>query len=246
MGLKIFFIVFVLWLKLPAQNGKMLAIIPFNPDMFNNEGAREMLLNSKMKYDDMVSFFSNELIRYLSDELKKYTETYPLNNKTLTTQGDDNLFAIWSVQNYLLSEIPESTTSTITPPSKLAGKQKNKKFHEEINGNVDELKHKFLDSKIIDKQTFLSISRNLKANKFLIINEFDIKEDYTNPYEVGKNDYRRQIQIHYTLFDAKGQKITGNVAVINFSSKENNIKTIAEIYFPILGKKIKDFILSYL
>ena len=224
---------------------KNLVIVSFNTDMFNNQASKAMLMYSGMSYNEMVEFFNQSLIRYMDIKFRNHIKTYSL-SIALTTNTTDNLYKIWSLQSYLLSPIPKTQKRNVDPSSFLATEKQPKGSKGELVQAINSLKGNFLDSKINDKKTFSKIFRKLYADYVLIINELDIKEDYSNPYSVGSNDYSRQLQVHFTLFDNRGNKITGNVATIEFSSQENNIKEIATKYFPMIADKIRYFIGDYI
>ena len=248
MKLKLFLFLLGVSILTQAQDSlfhKNLVIVSFNPDMFNNEAAKPMLQQSNMSYDEMVNFLNKEMTYYIGVAFQKIIKSYPLNT-SLTTNTTEDLYTIWTLQNYFLSPIPKAQKRNVDPTSKLIGKKKPKNTGGEVVPEINSLKGNFLDSKIADKKTFMGITRKLHANFMLIINELDIKEDYSNPYAVGRNDYTRQLQIHFTLFNNRGEEIAGNVATVDFSSKENDIKKVVELYFPVAARNIKLFVLPYL
>ncbi|MCD6366996.1 MAG: hypothetical protein J7L46_05600 [Bacteroidales bacterium] len=248
MKLKLFLFLFGISILTQAQDSlfhKNLVIVSFNPDMFNNQAARPMLQQSGMSYDEMVNFLNKEMTYYIGVAFQKIIKSFSLNT-SLTTNTTEDLYTIWTLQGYFLSPIPKEQKRNVDPTSKLIGRKNPKNNGGEVIPEINSLKGNFLDSKIADKKTFMGITRKLHANFVLIINELDIKEDYSNPYAVGKNDYTRQLQIHFTLFNNKGEEVAGNVATVDFSSKENDIKKVVESYFPVAANKIKLFVLPYL
>ncbi len=248
MKIKLFLLSLVLGFTSVAQIAKFdksVMLVSFNPDMFNNEGAKAMLEQSKMSYDEMVAFFNKELVSNLATDLSDTVNTYPL-SAAMTTNTTEDLYDIWACMGYMLSPIPKDQKRNVDPSSNLIGKNPPKDKNGEVATEINSIKGNFLDSKINDKKTFAAICRRLKMQYIVIINELDIKEDYSNPYAVGKNDYTRQIQVHFTLFNNKGVSLAGNVATVDFSSKENDIKKITASYFPIAAEKIKNFLLPYI
>lgn len=229
------------------QLKKSVLIVSFNPQMFNNQGAKAMLEYSKMSYDEMVTFFNKEMTKYLSlsMSIKDTINTFQLNT-ALTTNTTEDLYNIWALQGYFLSPIPKEQKKNVDPSSNLIGKKPPKHKTGEIATEINSLKGNFLDSKINDTKAFATICRRLKMHYIIIINELDIKEDYSNPYNVGKNNFSRQIQVHFTLFNNKGVSIAGNVATVDFSSHENDITKITAQYFPLAADKIRAFILPYI
>ncbi len=247
MRFKLVFLFFGISIISQAQDSlfqKNLVIVSFNPDMINNEAAKPMLQQSGMTYDDMVTFLNKEITYYLGMVFQKNIRTFSLNT-SLTTNTSEDLYTIWTLQNYFLSPIPKDQKRNVDPTSKLIGQNNQDSSDGEVVSEINSLKGNFLDSKIVDKRTFMGITRKLHVDYVLIINELDIKEDYSSPYAVGRNDYTRQLQIHFTLFNNKGIAIAGNVATVDFSAKENDIKTVVESYFLVAANKIKLFLLPF-
>ncbi len=239
---KIFFLIFIAIIgqveKTIAQN---ILVIPFDDRMFYNQASAEMLKASNMKYSAMVNAFTNGLISAIQQKGGRKI----ISPQGVTTQGtqEDITLLIRSSLHFYLEDLPYGQKKKKKlfgcKKSKLSNKNNSPNKHQqgEVISLIGDNTNKFINSKVIDRKTFIKTVSKTNVDKVLVINELDIKEDFSSPYNNG-NEHLRQIQVHYTLFDNKGKIITGGVAVKNFSSNENDVKTIIKKYFGEIAAQI--------
>ena len=223
-----------------SQQGNVL-VISFGDRMFYNEAAPQMLKASGFTYDEMVKYFETSL----ASEIYRLGGKRYISPSGAVTTGDypDVKYAIRGLLSFYMAPIVQDETKKKIdlfgrPSSKLSAKEdKSGEKEGELVSIIGNNKTTYVASKIRDRREFAKIVRGMGARKVLVFNEFDIKEDMSSPYNNG-TDHLRQIQLHYTIFDAKGNALTGGVAVENFSSSENNIKEIVDRHFPRLVRQV--------
>jgi hypothetical protein len=217
-------------------------VLPYYPDMYNNGAAKQIIKTSKISYEELNSRISNALTEHI-EQLFSDTVTIISLNQSTTEEEEHPVESAWGLLTYAMNPIPAKNVVIVGAHSRLSSKNnKSKKPSGELRPVIRSTNNLFLDSKITNKKSFAKITHHLKCNYVLVINEFDIKVDYSDPYATGRNDNKRQIQIHYSLFDKSGNHIAGNVAAVNFSSHENNINAIINNYFGKLAQQIFDYI----
>jgi len=225
--------------KVFAQSSNIL-IIPFGDRMFYNEATADMIKTSGVSYSEMVRSFEDGLINALQAAGgRKFIS--PSGARTTANQQDLK-FKIRSLLDFYLEPVGGEKKSKFfsRPESKLKN-TKEKKKNGEVVSKIGDNKDSYIASKVSSRREFAKLVREVGVCRVMVINEFDIKEDLTTPYNNG-NEHLRQIQVHYTLFDNKGKKIKGGVALKNFSSSENNVNEIIKKYFNDLAKDILESI----
>jgi hypothetical protein len=75
-----------------------------------------------------------------------------------------------------------------------------------------------------------------------MLNEFDIKTHFEDCIDLAMKIYRRDLKIHYTIYNSKGEKLYGDVAVVHFPSNENRVDKIVDENFG----KIADYVFESL
>ena len=222
-----------------SQSGNVL-VVPFGERMFYNEATSVMLKVSGLSYSEMINYFESSLV----SEIQKQGGRGFISCAGAVTTGEhsDLKTEVRSLLDFYLAPVNGSKKKKISlfgrPSSKLESKKEKVDIEKgETVSLIGDNKTSYIASKVNSKRDFAKLAKDAGVDKVLVINEFDIKEDMSSPYNNG-NEHLRQIQVHYTVFDAKGNPLSGGVAVENFSSAENNIKEVVKLHFPNLAKQI--------
>lgn len=84
------------------------------------------------------------------------------------------------------------------------------------------------------------LAKKYNNDYFIFLNEVDIKTHFEDCINLALKIYQREIKVHYTIFDKKGNQVYGDVAVVQFPSNENRVDEIVKQNFP----KISDYVLG--
>ena len=89
------------------------------------------------------------------------------------------------------------------------------------------------DNKMLD-------SMHLKFDNkfFLFVNQLDIRNDYTDAIAMQRMEYKRLIQLHYTLYHVSGEILSTGISKASFPSTLNDIDEIIQGYFPLIAQNI--------
>ena len=238
----IFHIFLMVFLFSGQSFSQRLFVVPYYPDMYNNGAAKQIIAETNIDYNKLNTIISQALLRHIQQAFPDSVVTIVHSNASTTTADFHPIESIWSLLDYTMAPLPNKSYVLIGAQSKLSNRKISQKRTGELRPVIRSTTHSFLDAKITDKRTFSKIAHRLKCDYILVINEFDIKVDYSDPYATGRNDNKRQIQVHYSLFDKTGKHIAGNVSAVNFSSRENNIHNIIYTYFNKLAQQIVDYL----
>lgn len=97
---------------------------------------------------------------------------------------------------------------------------------------------KVMDNTIDDPNWLKGYSASFGSDLILSVNQFEIKTNYNSCMDIARQIYRREIHVHYTIMDANGKRLAGNVAVGTFPSNDNRVEDIAEKVFPQVAGEI--------
>jgi hypothetical protein len=233
-----------------------LMIIPFEPKMYRSEVDRQIGEHDGINFQEVRGYFRLGLDNAMYLATKKEYDVVRMHDDKADINRDLNF--IYKSIAYQYKEVPrpEEKKKTI---DKVADKLKKKEEKEEPgtrveNGQLKTVKEevpleKFMTTEIINPGLFPYLKEKYSAGLFLFINQLDIKPEAGLDYrDYESENYRREIKVHYTIFDAKGNKLSEGIAINYFSSKTNSIKKIISGYFPELGTDIafKLPVLSYI
>ena len=76
------------------------------------------------------------------------------------------------------------------------------------------------------------------ADVFVLLNQFEIITNYSDCLDLALKIYRRQLKAHYSVFDADGNQLYGDVAVVDFPSNANDVREIMARNFPTISEDI--------
>jgi hypothetical protein len=96
----------------------------------------------------------------------------------------------------------------------------------------------FINGVVRDPQLLPDYSKKYGADYFILLNELDIKTHFEDCINLAMKIYRRDIKIHYTIYNKRGEELYGDVAVVHFPSNSNDVDQIINENFP----KISDYV----
>ncbi|HBF88310.1 MAG TPA: hypothetical protein DDX39_06670 [Bacteroidales bacterium] len=223
---------------------KTVLVIPFNTKVYNNDADEAIAKETGKTFEQILNYlrlaFDQHLIKSLSDTCHSISML-----SSYTVSANEDLQMIYSVSNYVLSDAmdyKEGKTSLYLK-SNLASEKKSKKHDTgsrkgEVVSTVANNEDKFLHVKFTDDNFIKNIAHQYQIDYLLFINEFEILGNYTNPYEVGKNEHTMLIKVHYSLYNASGKYLFGSFATTEYKAYINDITKISSEYFPLINSQI--------
>ncbi len=198
--------------------GKIL-IAPFRPDLYYNEQSAESIGASDFNYDQLKNFYRLQLDKCITDSLPEASSL--LTSVTITAEGD--ILHIYENINYKMEICPRENDKKL--PALFTNKEKKDKGRtmstEQKKGNQGELvserksnNNKFVSSVFSTPRIISTLLKDYKSDFLLIINQFEIKGDYSNPTTTINKTYDWKIIIHYDVYNRTGEKIYGNKQAI--------------------------------
>jgi len=75
---------------------------------------------------------------------------------------------------------------------------------------------------------------------FLFVNQFEIKTKYEKCMDRAVNNFKREIWVHFSIYDSKGEQLYGNVVGVNFFVQSNDMNSLIRSSFPLIADYITD------
>lgn len=204
--------------------GKIM-VVPFEPKMYMGDIGEKIYLESKMSFKQLTEYFRHQL-------------DYQMKLKLQSIESPVVSFYIDSAKTSKdLEYIYKSTTisfDVVDKPS--APTLENKKQTGIKNGQLAveaSSDKKFTTTKFSTKELIPYLAGKYKSKYFVFINELDIKT-VTESYDMAIDTYQREVTVHYTIVDDGSKLIAAGATSVNFSSKINDPKRIAnQTFSPI-------------
>jgi hypothetical protein len=228
-------------------------VIPFESKMYISDIDRDLAIKNEMNFQDIKAKFRAALDREIFISLKKYFN--PLSFYSIEPQeAKTELSYIYNSIGYKYEVVPEEeVVKKETVGKKLIGKFKKKEKEEEyieagirkgeIVSQVDN-REKYMKTKLSNEKLLPNLNSRYKASHYIFINELDIKRAADDIYQAAEEQYKREIKVHYTIFDLNGKEVSSGAIKSRFPSGQNDIDKIIKVQFPLIAERIVNNLLG--
>ena len=203
------------------------------PAMHLSDADQDIAEESQMEIGEVRDAFRKGIVRKMNQRfVEVYDASVPNQNFVGNNVGDIDLI-------YHSLAFEQDSTSPMKNPKKFAvvdttisGKKTKKK----------EIDKTYINAIPRDPQLLPDLAKKYNADYFIILNEFDIKTHFEDCIDLAMKIYRRDLKIHYSIYNHKGERLYGDVAVVHFPSNENRVDKIIDENFG----KIADYVFESL
>jgi len=205
-------------------------IIPYNPMMYLSDGDDDLAEYSEKNKEQIRAQFRSGLLQSVDVKLMTSYETHTFQTNVGRDEQRD-LETIYGSLNYQMDTVYPVThlvKDTTRLAQKLFGKNKTK-----TNQPV-----RYMNVKLSHPELLAMYSKKFGADLFLFLNQFEVITHYDDCYDLALKTYRREIKVDYSVFDATGKQVYGDVATVSFSTGLNDINEIIAKNFPVISNYI--------
>ena len=215
-------------------------IIPFDSKLYMSEIDRNIWKETGMTFNQIRNVFRQGLAKAVESAMKRnYTAVSLLSDSNKTVK---DLAYIYKSISYSYDPIPsEKNIGQQEGPGVTKEKGDTRTSPKIVNGelvvgaNYDK---RFMNTVLSNPYLLPYLHKKYKSNVFVFINELDIKNDLSTPYNAKTDSYRREITVHYSIFDNSGKQLTAGIATNYFSPGLNDPKKIVDNHFTSVAKTI--------
>ncbi len=97
---------------------------------------------------------------------------------------------------------------------------------------------KYMNAVIRKPEVLQELYETYGTNVFIFVNQFEIKTDYSSCFDIAKKIYRREVLVHFSVFNRHGKQTAGACVAAPFPSDSNNAYEIIRNCFPDLASYI--------
>ena len=222
-------------------------VIPFESKMYLSDIDRDLGEANNLNFQDIKAKFRSALDREIFLALKPYYS--PLSFYTIPPQESrTELGYIYNSIGYKYELVPEEeVVKKENAATKLIGKFKKKEKEEEYiqagmrNGQIVsqvDNREKYMKTTLVNEKLIPNLNNKYKSTYYVFINQLDIKRSADLRYVANEEQYKREIKVHYTVFDNTGKEVSSGAIKSRFSSNQNDIDKIVKIQFPLIAQRI--------
>lgn len=203
-------------------------LLPFDPNYYMSDVEVEIGQYNKMKSIEIREYFREELDRKLFVTIKNKKQI-----KSMLMSGGNN-----TIKD--LSFVLESVKYEYVP-LEILPTNKNEKIKKINTGQLDKkssTQAKYMRATCANKEVFDELFKKNNSNYIISINQFEIKNSFTDQIEIQQNVHKRKINVHYNILDKNGKTIYGGIASSEFANNVLDIKEIAKLNFGKISEEI--------
>lgn len=228
-------------------NQSSVLVVPFESKMYFSDIDRDISQKTELNFHQIKAKFRAALDQNIYIALKKYHK--PLSFYSIEpNEAKKELAYIYNSIGYKYEVMPkEEVVEKETVGKKLIDKFKKKEEKEEYikagvkNGEVVsqvDNREKYMKTAISNQNLMPNLDKQYKASYYVFVNQLDIKRAADQRYLATETAYQREIKVHYTIFDAKGNEVSSGAIKSRFESNQNDIDKIIKEQFPLIAERI--------
>ena len=208
-------------------------LLPFNPEMYLSDIEQDIIQHTKMSPEEYRTYFRRALNLKLLGELKSYRPTVSLLGDQ---ERDDNkeLREFYAQAGYSYMEaVGKGVGKAIDKKKGLFDKKAaEEKAPLYITTRGDD---KFMNAAVSDKNYYHGLLKANNCNYVVSVNQYEFKTNYSSCIDLSRKIYRRELIIHYSIWDVNAKLIGGNFLVVYFPSDVNKPQEIADRTFKSIS-----------
>lgn len=233
---------------------KRVLVVPFDERIYFNDATADIARRDGLNHDEIMEYFRYQLNLNLINSLIDSCEIVDLMTNN-TREDEADITGLYTTMSYelRLAEFEIDTENMGLFARKRAEKleeARRKQREEEMenarpgmqNGelvgrkqNTDDM---YLHIVIGQPEVLKEIASRRKVDYYLFVNQFDIKTDYRDPYISGQRNVHRLMRVHFSIYNANGEFISGNYASAKVPLYEDDKERIVNLYFPEIMRQI--------
>ena len=226
---------------------KRVLVIPFDPYLYFSDADDEIAAASKINRTRVRMAFRRRLNAYL--EPKGFETIHLLGGNIKDSTTDLNLAygsITYTYDNVTMKAVRNPSTET-NPPMGKNKKMTNRDM--ELSLTAASLQSRSMLAKdegkdfavkIKDPNFFAIFNSKYHPDYYIFVSQFEVKTNYENCLDRARQNYERNFVTHFSIFDHKGNLISGGRVKNQYESNNNRIEKILADNIPAIAEKIMD------
>ncbi len=227
---------------------KKTLIIPFEPDLYMSDMDREIGRTNQLNQVQIVEKFRINFDRALENTVQLKNETQSVLHDESTAQ-ENELVDIYSAITFVFAPVKRIQSKkdkllAAVIPTKTAPQKEARIKNGEVYAVRDTIE-RYMKTVLLDSTLLENLNRKTQAENFLFVNQFELKNSFTDVMQLQNDTYQRELRIHYSILNTKGEELVGGIAKCRFENSIVNINQIISTSFPCAAKQIAQALVSY-
>ncbi len=210
-------------------------LIPYDPHYYLSDADRDIASATKMNPEAFRKTFRTEADRNVYRALIRQASCISMLQDTSQELFED-VANVMSKTGFaydkptIKEKIPLKDRIIKTDPNKNAYDSRTSTQYLNDNSEV-----KYMKAVISQPDLLHHLAHKYGFNLIVFVTQFEIKTNYASCLDIANQIYKREVMLHFTIYDSSGNLVAGNFAKTYFPSNENNANAIIGKCFPQLA-----------
>lgn len=234
--------------KLPTLESKekqRILVVPFDPYLYFSDADDEIARHSKIPRQNVRHVFRGRLNALLApegyetinllggvyrDSVSELSTLY----KSLSYGYQDNKQSRFNHQPVVKAKERENALDWV----KRQKEKVNIKGGQPATVPVAQDANKHFGVKVKDPKFFSHFNGQYGIDYYVFINQFEVKTNYENCLDRATWNYERDFLVHYSIYDSKGELVSGNKVKVPYQSNMNDVQRIVSDNMPNMARRV--------
>ena len=218
-------------------------LVPFDPRYYLSDADRDIMEQSKTEAVKFRADFRYSIDRNVQRAIRGSYECISLLNDT-ADELEVTMYNILGRTGYKFEKAIPITPKPMDDEQVVTKtKSSNTKEHEDSKTASQYIPVKnnamYMHAVVSKPQDlFKELYDQYQADIFVFITQMEIKTNYSSCMDIANKIYRREVMLHFTIYDKEGRLLAGSYATSFFPSNENNANKIIGDCFPELARYV--------
>lgn len=219
-------------------------LIPYDERYYLSDADRDISENSLSLPDHFRKYFRFQVDRHVQRYVSLHYPCISLLNDT-ADELEETMYQILSKTGYKFEKVipVEPTISRLKEIEIKLKKENDKDQHVDsktasmyIPAKKDAM---YMHAVVRNgEQLFQKLHDQYQVDYFVFLTQFEIKTNYSSCIDIANKIYKREVMLHFTVYDANGKVVAGSYATAHIPSDKNEASMISGQCFPELAKYI--------
>jgi hypothetical protein len=215
-------------------------LIPFDPLYYLSDAEQDIIEQTKKDPEKIRDSFRRTIDYNIKQAILKH---YPcislLNDVDSMPSLKEVLILVYSKTGYRYDKvmptlISQGATDTLKKKKNNSSEIKDSKIAAEyvtVKGDAQYM------NAVIKKPTVLNeLYNQYGTDVFVFVNQFEIKTNYNSCLDIANKIYKRELMLHFSIFNKEGKQLAGSYAMSFFPSDTNAASDIMKNCFPDIAR----------
>lgn len=217
-------------------------LIPFDPRYYLSDADRDIVEQTKMDVKKIRSNFRQSADRHVQRYINRSYPCISLLNDTADALEETMYYVLGHTGYKYEKAIPLTPKDKTISESYIQSKQTQKENYDSkvATGYIPVEEDAVYMHAVVPKakDLFSELHEQYSADIFVFLTQLEIKTNYKDCLDIANKIYRREVMLHFSIYDWNGNLIAGSYATSYFPSDSNNMNSIIGQCFPQIAEYI--------